>query len=127
MNNTKIEIIENLEPYLDKTLYKGIIVKYCPITWDQFVELSESTIRNKELMKFVDEEDIYWHYHLGAFLIYVTEKHWSYKPNEEFENCIDIINCYWKVIWQISKKPMFLFSEKEEKNILEIIYNLQKI
>ena len=62
---------------------------------------------------------------ITAVFTYITQNHWDYKSNQEFEDSIDILDCYRSIIWIIPNKPLSLYSPKEEISLLELLLKLK--
>jgi len=133
------EIMELIEPYMDKTLSIGCWIRnkwkyyiinniewwqpsdrpflktrycYCKPYFTFQFELPNFTIHNNEKLKII------WHYDITWIIKYIKDKLWSW-------------DCY---IWEdfidmsderIPNKPLSLYSTKEEISLLELLLKLK--
>lgn len=122
MNKTRKAIIDLIEPYMDKTLSEWCLIK------TKHKEYDKITVKRNNLLYFWLEnpipsnwiEIIIWHYDITAvenfldMLWYTFFIHnqlmWIIKDN--------------KTIWIIPNKPLHLYTEQEEKDLLELLTKL---
>jgi len=154
MTETRNQIIEIIEPYMNKTLSEGCyvktIVKWIPrhlgITFD-YVSIAHWKDSYRTLAhnwrgeyKDVHFEDPYyseikilWHYEITAVLKYVIKKDWFYYCDNEDANITKLYKFvdYWErwtwfeKIWNIPNKPLHLYTEQEDKELLEFLQQLK--
>ena len=156
MNKLQQEIIEIIEPYMDKTLSEGCLIEL--LDWDKyrkhfriiedlckdwdspsmnFRTINVSNIR-KAMDKWIehlhedwDDYKIIWHYDITAVLKYINE-------NKNFDWRVDInwwINLYTigddysdvQNFTELPYKPLHLYTEQENKDLLELLKKLWKI
>lgn len=136
MNDTRKQIIELIEPYMMKDLVDGCIVEF--MSW-WFFRLKETPFYDKKTDQYYTvtpyaEIENYirrplWHYDITAVLKYIKQVHWVYfsiTPNCMFikimvEDWINPIHS----IWMFPNKPLHLYTEQEEKDLLNILVNLK--
>jgi len=127
MNQTRKEIIGWIEPYMDNTLSEGCIY----YRWE--TDMSWDYHTNSELYKEDDKMKgkrffikILWHYDITAVEKFILSN-WG-KIDSTFD-----INFKWFNIWKfemskanisIPNKPLHLYTEQEDKNLLEILKKL---
>lgn len=134
----KKEIMDLIDPYMDKTLSEGC---YCLLS-DKYrmpqklVFIWEEDENGFHYMRFthwwewkenVDDYRIFWHYDITAVLGYIDSKEvvvfdvWS----EGFVEVYRLDDEWWReTIWKISNKPLYLYTEEEELNLLELLQKL---
>ena len=139
MTDTRKQIIELIEPYMDKTEQHNFLFRdkewniremnqYMFIAWDG-VYIERAWYNEPRL--FCNIKEIIWHYDITAVLKYIDNICWD-KWGFHFENagCITI----WKnkiewtydaeVMEKIPLKPLHLYTEQEDKNLLELLKKL---
>lgn len=142
MNKLQQEILEIIEPYMDKTLsdHCYIKIKYTEQIWVYIEESDEIFCRNNwvfgEKVSDVTNNDEYteyykdnvfkilWHYDVTAVLKYIAQ----HITDFEYANDWDLIIF---TIWlgdtrYIPNKPLHLYSESENKDLLELFKKLWK-
>ena len=153
MNKTRKKIIDIIEPFMDKTLSEGVLfienkrkAKYADminasIDWPQKATFIwawlNSDFREQEI-RFVDnfwcnaiaknKIKIIWHYDITAVLKYI-DNNWYVNYNnlidkiivEKFPEWREVVPFY---VGEISKKPLNLFSDLEEKDLLDLLLKL---
>lgn len=129
MNKLQQEIMEIIQDYMDKTLSEGCLVEhlrskeiieivyerpldfYCKKA-DLFKDIAKICIWDKSINKII------WHYDITAVIKYITDKVGSldggfYGENIEFP-------CF----WEIPNKPLHLYTEEENKDLLQLLKKL---
>ena len=145
MTETRKAIIELIEPYMNKTLCEGCITKqwrYSKIIWKDYNENWEFNDR----YRFIDDwenyftwlisaREIIWHYDITAIVKYFENSIQIKVPNGESRsssrtfNSIDVINIcifdkkrwYWEEHFKIPNKPLHLYTEQEDKDLLKLL------
>ncbi len=151
MTKTREKIIGLIEPYMDKTLSEGclITISVQQILWDyititvpflrktskesgrvDFSYLHPNGIIAEHCLSFQwcvqSGIKIIWHYNITAVLKFIGQKWYDYKKNTECE-LIAIKKFIWngkwesEYIWTIEDKPLHLYSEQEEKDLLDVL------
>lgn len=126
MNDTRNKIIELIEPYMDKTQVEWLLIK-TQIGWNYFLVNDRNNI---------PAWDVIGHYDITAVLKYIQtikseDRHVSYiYESHNFSEIISIrkLNVFNKsnrLIGSILNKPLHLYSEKEEKDLLELLLKLR--
>ena len=132
MNKLQQEIIEIIEPYMDKTLSEGCLIKdkaddnsieiikvdkEMKIEWNKVIYTCDTT----ELIKIIG------HYDITAVLKYIDATVWNsyldFLGYSQYE--IVLYDKYSKLRMEIPNKPLHLFTEQENKDLLEILKELQ--
>jgi hypothetical protein len=156
MNNIRKQIIEILEPYMDKTLSEGCyvtLISYSGLTleridsmiyklwdWFQWDFLYKGTERDCEDLyvnfyqytwyQETDEkpsetiDKILWHYDITAVLKYIEERTTKYFEICEWHFVLQWDYWIWSVDWSFPNKPIKLYTEQEEKDLLELLKKL---
>lgn len=133
MNNTRKEIIGLIEPYMDKTLSYWC---YCKDNW-HYIRLSHIEDDNRISFHFTDNswwglvsktsiDKILWHYDITAVLKYIKNNN---KEGYIYDDWDDYIYFETKEInidgdnevLSIPFKPLHLYTEDEEKNLLKLL------
>ncbi len=116
MTETRKQIIDLIKDYMDKTLSEGCLIWY----W-------ENDIAEYWKLKISTYTKILWHYDITAVLKYVKENNW----------CVDIhwwINLYTigedysdiRNFTELPYKPLHLYSEQQEKALIELLNKLNE-
>ena len=127
MNETRLKIIELISDYMDKTLNNGCLVLYNMIDTAEWKEY-------KGLIKEYDWQNydkILWHYDITAVFDYINGINVNWVWPVYFDNII-----WQKDFWvfqktdyswhiKIPKKPLHLYTEQEEKELLELLLKLK--
>jgi len=135
MNDTRKAIIEIIEPYMDKTLSEGCLMEilnnierlidnYNYATYDTDVSDYENTIYMRPT-----NCKILWHYDITAVLQYIrkiknkniqiidiNDEWFFYQDQTEMKN----------FNFSIPNKPLHLYTEAEEKELLNILKLINK-
>lgn len=145
------EILALIEPYMDKELREGCLLQslkkdkyreYFRIfqnlckDWDSpndnymMLNISRTRLASNEDTERLNEGELYeykilWHYDITAVLKYaIMEWNWYYGYDET--DWISIYISPEKVeIEQIPNKPLHLYTEKEQKDLLELLLKLK--
>ena len=126
-------IIELIEPYMDKTLsewclvelWKWEIIKIDKV-WleDYYFRYTDFTSSHSRLEKSeFSDINIIWHYDITAVLKYIENTN-IYDENSKLVICKNVINFY-ELNIEIPNKPLHLYSEQEEKELLDILTKLK--
>lgn len=125
ITETRKSIIELIEPYMNKELefwclYKDIYNDFEIIDRSSRIEIIQENIKLWSCI-------IFWHYDMSSIHIFLKKTTWSYYWLD-----FDIINgkeylvfINWstkKNKWKIPNKPLYLFTEKEDENLLKILH-----
>ena len=125
MNKLQTQITEYIKDYMDKTLSEGCYIQwpdweYAKVIWNTITlwYLYKKEIRdmNPEQYKENEIKEI-WHYDITAVLKYIR-KRW-YEPRISL-NPVNFIVCWNK----IPNKPLHLYSEQENKDLLQLLKKL---
>jgi len=134
MNETRKAIIEIIEPHMDKTLSEGCLLinnrlkskKYSKIIrnrygWISFISNDSHSVTKEKQIWFKDYHKILWHYDITAVLKYIDQT----KYDIEVIFSIIIKEYSGKPFWNIPIKPLSLYTEAEEKDLLELLLKLK--
>lgn len=151
MNETRKQIIEIIEPYMDKTLSQGCYIKplyfkeeqeiamvlWINVTydrhWDEYKFLKiDRKIQWEDQIVF-DDREIIGHYDITTVLKYIQQKSdeskwktpWYWEWYEAIYLREDMLS--WKTAVNgllIPNKPLHLFSDTEEKDLLELLHKI---
>lgn len=141
MNKLQQEIIEIIEPYMDKTLSEGCLVrtniknykitkvlfywKQCTdYTWRQFPYiLWINWNRTKRISKW----EIIWHYDITAVLKYICDSTGDFIWDSIYDCGLEYINIFLSQSpdEKIPNKPLHLYSESENKELLNLLKQLK--
>ena len=139
MTDTRIQIIEMIEHYMDKTLSDGCLI-WTWITRDiiwkiiwfehnhysnqwKVVNLLDTRHNTIVQWQIKHHRHIYWHYDITAVLKYIESK-WYSIHTEQLNWCIYIYKADWfdePYKWILLFKPLYLYTEKENKDLLELL------
>lgn len=128
MNETRKKINELIEPYMDKSLdFWCLILWLSPNIFDIIMWQSETDYKTE--LWFLDvklnkwDYKIIWHYDITAVLKYIYN-HWY----EEWETFIWKNNFHFIDLWnvRIPNKPLHLYTEEQEKSLLQILLKLNE-
>jgi hypothetical protein len=91
MNQTRKQIIELIEPYMDKTFTKEVICRYMVQVWEnEFIDMLENYYNVASCEPY---EEVVWHYDITAVLKYLEDNIKDMTWQEFDKNKIDFI--YW--------------------------------
>jgi hypothetical protein len=153
MRETRKQLIEILEPYMDKTLSEGCWVEYRDKYWtertimldwrhqifsDKFSNyvlnwihkvdlcITCTDIQNREYRREYIPTKILGHYDITAVLKYINKK-WYTINNSEIRGdwIIDWKEYEDKYFWHIKYRPLNLYSEQQEADLLELLKKLR--
>jgi hypothetical protein len=141
MAETRKSLIELIEHYMDKTLSEwclikidlklnndkyinqwSIITNITDIDWKYIHVTWRSIIR-----KLNDIEKIIWHYDITAVLKYIWNHNWNFQQTYKD----DFIWMTWRNLEMsisdisIPNKPLHLYTEQEEANLLNLLLKLK--
>lgn len=132
MEEIKRKLIELVEPYMDKSLSEGCWIDSHSI----FYKLNKTSywrVLFTNWMEFwSDEVKILWHYDITAVLKYIEEKLWikslTISTMETFYiwNKLSDMKEWNKENGEFPNKPLHLYTEQEEKDLLELLLKLKK-
>lgn len=151
MNESRKKIIDLIEPYMDKTLNEWCIIEikksyeywkwkdidpiYTTIThlsWDGLYAWIyrywtwERDV-NWKFRNWHHWDAIIWHYDITAVLKYIENKWCSITFNWYWEIRVYLDNSeFWKTLINLTLKPLHLYTEEEEKELLETLNTLNK-
>jgi hypothetical protein len=140
MNETRQAIIKLIEPFIDKTLSEWCLISrnICDDNWDiqEDSTVEYLTITNWEdiekLSNWLTNVKINWdwysvykiigHYDITVVLKYVNSLWYRIETvtDWDFDIFLDRV-CY----WNIPSKPIYLFSEQEEQDLLNLLLKLK--
>lgn len=147
MNKTRIELINLLEKYMDKTLSEGCLLNISPnwySTWiykvisyrDYYTWISSwiekitlKWFKTHHLYERTDEWrwnwydfDKIWHYDITAVLKYISKTEYFI---EYCWRCFIVRDYTEEYIWEILNKPLHLYTEQEEIQLLNLLNKLK--
>lgn len=141
MNKLQQEIIEIIEPYMDKTLSEGCYIKkyewrldfsrrkiWQVDNWEFLLQYftSSSTIRSIGYLEKILE--VYGHYDITAVLKYIKSFDWimcyCFDDWNKFQiyKLADVNQDFW--YYYIPNKPLHLYTEQENLHLLELLKKL---
>ncbi len=124
MNTTRKEIIEIIEPYMDKTWTDWCLVDatWSNEIWDWWIYDFVNWIEVPEYEEIIKT---WWHYDITAVLKYIGERKYSYIDINRIEIFDSFIDCENDMrCWEIPNKPLHLYTEQQEKDLLKILKEL---
>lgn len=164
MNKLQKEIIEIIEPYMDKTLSKGVFVYLKrkqtnvedyfnedtqEIDWmdlpDTIEEKLCDLLSNVEIKEYISrtkqkdtlEHKIIWHYDITAVLKYIKNKEtcpynleYTFDLRDKWFISINKLERWFNSIYKekefskIPLKPLHLYTEEENKDLLQLLKKL---
>ncbi len=128
ISDTRKEIINLISDYMDKTLSE-----WCLVECDTYIITIREydTIKNEDWYNHIYRNwesyevinKIIWHYDITAVLKYFKLKHWL---SDLFIMKHSIIFLdKWKAYFDIPNKPLHLYTEEEEKRLLDLLINIK--
>ena len=133
MTTYRPQIVELIEPFMDKTLSEGCLMKNEEENhfWKIKITITDEEIEwmhhnwlfhSNSWFNWIEESKILWHYDITAVLKYIDQSKY------DIEVIFDIIikDYSWKPFWRIPNKPLHLYTEQEEKDLLELLQKLWK-
>ena len=137
LTETRKEIINLISKYMDKTLSKWCCFRnindkiYFDIyeiisfydNWDIKDNLNwwNNYNRHQRCWVWYDWIEIIWHYDITAVLKYIKENTLSYI---EYDDLMLAFHENWKEVFYIPNKPLYLYTEQEDKELLELLKSL---
>jgi len=137
MNETRKEIIELIEFYMDKTFCQWLYYIYkwdLKIIWETWLyrwpneEIDWQIVTYHWLWMKTEEdmiewwEKILWHYDITAVLKYIWNR-WKLKLSSM---TFDVCDLQDNLLWEIKiNKPLHLYTEQEDKQLLELLLKLK--
>jgi len=153
MNETRKQIIELIEPYMDKTLSLGC---YVTIPWykrEEWICIISDYSSDEWLYAFIwwksmelypindiKPDKILWHYDISAVLKYIEDRKHNFrnwkkdflnpKFNTEVNKDVWYVESDHQDMWEFINgiefplKPLHLYTEQEEKDLLELLKEL---
>ena len=125
MNNTRKEIINLIQDYMDKTLNED-----CYVFIDD--DLGKNYVKFNPLMEYKPWEyaitSIAWHYDITAVLKYIQNNNniISYEVISLSDFILLETNLNWNYFEiKIPNKPLHLYTEEEEGNLLKLLERLK--
>jgi len=155
MTETRKQIIALIEPFMDKTLSEGCYIKSkslfpcdycnesCDCDWETEIHYDKIILISKEYRDWKDylgvirwnfsnintyipidnDYKILWHYDITAVLKYFW-KYWK-NINTNWDDTKFIIKTMNAVYWRIPNKPLHLYTEQEEIQLLNLLNKLK--
>ena len=141
MRETTKQIIEIIEPFMDKTLSEGCLykhknskssewvvthkIKYIDKDWWLYLQRLKSWLLSEAIIAKhqVNTLSIIWHYDITAVLKWINKK----RKAEIYlvtNNKFTIIVPELQENWFIPNKPLHLYTEEENKDLLELFDEL---
>ena len=135
MNKLQQEIMEIIEPYMDKTLSEGCYIKDADyetwlhkIVWElnnNFITLMYKDLWKPHIERKTDVEDweILWHYDITAVLKYMWDK-----KKIKIWNWLEQLVCESDKFfeWYLPNKPLILYTEQENISLLKLLWKIVK-
>lgn len=141
MNKLQQEIIEIIEPYMCSNIKPWLLI--LNKKWDialvydvNYDDKNERLLLCTHWFWYINSQEIeiwlykiIWHYDITAVLKYIYSKwyYWSYYS----KNCIEFAdkNCVddqedWTTEFSIKNKPLHLYTEEENKDLLQLLKKL---
>lgn len=141
MNETRKQIIELIGSYMDKVLTWWCLLErnneiiqivyetwikntpyFCILLWEETNQSPQLSFNPRDY----PDVKIIWHYDITAVLKYLYEK-WIYDEiiSEMFIRFQTMKNINWWDTIFIPNKPLHLYSEQEEKQLLDLLIKLK--
>ena len=130
MNETRKEIINLIEPFMEKELsercyirpksFKGIIEKY--LYWSAWVVI-KLNYENKISYWIMEDFKIIGNYDITAVLKYIANSGKAYTCIEKNTFEIELKNREWYI--NIPNKPLHLYTEEQETELLNLLNKLK--
>lgn len=135
MTETRQQIIELIEPYMDKSLSVGCLFIYmwelhkARIWWD-VINLEDLEVEDTDLLYMYNEyteehrPKILWHYDITAVLKHIQE-YFEIRLCDIWEY-FELYQNWWIIDYDIKipNKPLHLYTQQEEKELLELLTKL---
>lgn len=138
MTDTRLKTIGIIKDYMDKTLVEWCLIKLIwNIDWEESYigtlskgyESKEALIKDYSRTSFtVTDVEIIWHYDITAVVKYINTN----ADIDKTRTCIgDWSIIYTRSDWNsgfsLLTKPLHLYTEEEEKDLLKLLISLKKI
>lgn len=127
MTDIRKQIIELIEPYMDKTLNETCLVSSHKWIWYLFYKNNFSEIEYFTNWNHYCLEEykcrIIWHYDITSVLkcIWKQKILWHYDFDEWY---FEFFNDDWTLFCKIKDIPLHLYTEEEDKNLLTLLQEL---
>lgn len=126
MTEIRKAIIELIEPFMEKEL--SIWLLYKDKTSWEFEEYTKWQLLNP--FNIVNNKKVLWIYDITAVLKYIYDKCEEWKWYESYQWDKFLIEIYSDDIeedntWAFPNKPLHLYSEQEEKDLLKLLLKLK--
>lgn len=141
MTEARKKIIELIEPFMYKAFNKWCWVKTEQNDEYIQIEFTEKNIRIWDIVYYWDENytlrwyrltetnhKVLWHYDITAVLKYINLKinwEWSEYFLYIYNEKILIYNKFIKDVIKINPKPLHLYTEQEDQDLLDLLTKLQ--
>lgn len=115
------QIIELIEPYMDKTLSEGCLIKSASWKYETMISKKYFFMEIAHIKTHVWlnwQEQIIGHYDISSVLKYIDSR------NEDVvlaNKCCEFLITW---IWRFPNKPLILYTEQEDKDLLELLKKL---
>ena len=141
MTEIRKQIIELISNYMNKTLSEGCLIinnrlkskKYSKIIrnkygWISFISNDSHSVTKEKQIWFKDYHTVLWHYDITA-----VEKCFLDKMSQIKFQIIDWYITIWiapdyqnlECIWKMPHKPLHLYTDQQDKDLLELLQQLQ--
>jgi len=127
------EIIELIQPYMDKTLSEWCLIKTAFWSYHTLVTNKDFIIKAPYTETFIElnwQEKILWHYDITAVFDYINSINiwwvWPYYFDSiSFSKEYYILTPTWDNDYaRIPRKPLHLYTQEEETNLLKLLKKL---
>ena len=128
ITETRKDIIELIEPYMDKSKSQFALVTHEKYDWE--IQQLEITLDNYTDW-FIKDCKVIWHYDITAVLKYI-EKKWYWI---EFDCLTNEADCYFMIkddvwydanlIWTFPNKPLHLYDTNDDEQLLDLLLKLK--
>lgn len=138
INETRQQIIDIIEPYMNKQLSFGCIIKFKDIYKntiyiDEWNKISELYVKYKEWRAYSYNQNrenidkIIWHYERGAIWIYLHSKWYNISIRDKDMILVDKQDQDWNKLDPIFliNKPLDIHNEEEEQELLLILKEIE--
>lgn len=136
MSETRQKIIELIEPYMDKTLSDGCLFI---LMWrlhkareSDIINLEDGEVEDTELDYIMEvainyyNPEILWHYDITAVLKYISHNWYAIEDISIINEEIIIYNKFdFDEMYKFKNKPLHLYSEQEELQLLNLLNKLK--
>ena len=127
MTETRKQIIELIEPYMDKNLCEGCLIE---IEWWEILQLWIYKTYTLWVYNQINSDEYYdsyiilGYYDITAVLKYINKKRKAeiyLVTNDKFTIIVPEL----QENWYIPNKPLHLYTEQEEKDLLDLLTKLK--